>query len=736
MSESHHTVEGASSHQPTRSATLPARRICKDYDHFTVFYFNARSIYPKMDDLMALVQAHNPSMICVVETWLSSDIADSEISLEDYHIIRLDRNRHGGGVLIYIHSSLSWDILFNGSFDLELIVLSVSLPQSSTKHCISVLYRPPSSPVSFFDNFCNMLHSVSPHRFSSFVLVGDFNINFLNKNHPYFCKLQGILHLFSLSQTVSSPTHVSPTGISSLIDLVLVSNPAFILECSTIPPIANSDHYGIKLLLNWKHKTKQVCTAPRSVWCYKDADFDEASRLLSEVHWDAFLYDDDIDLSALNWQSKFLEIMTQCIPKKQLNHRRKVPWITKSIVRLIRKRNALFLRAKKSNKPEALFKFKKLRNKVVRMLRDSKTSYFENLNTSNNKQFWRAVKYLNRQQSTIPVLNYQDTVAESNLQKATTLNEFFATCFNKDVPPLSPLELNPPPNTTPDDLLCSEDEVAYLIKSLDVSKASGPDGISALMLKSVADAIVPSLTRLFNISISMGRFPECWKVSSVVPIPKSTNHSDATNYRPISLLPIVSKLLERHFYHIISDHLSNFHPLTTCQWGFQPGKSTTAALLAVTHKWLQALDNGLEVCAIFFDLRKAFDSVPHRSLLAKLQNYGVCNHITSWVHSYLFSRSQHVRVGGESSTNIPVLSGVPQGSILGPLLFLVYIDDVSVSPLSGGSSLSLYADDMLLFKVLAECDALQNLQLDVDEIANWTSDNHLTLNPIKWAKPC
>ena len=287
-----------------------------------------------------------------------------------------------------------------------------------------------------------------------------------------------------------------------------------------------------------------------------------------------------------------------------------------------------FQAARRSAKPAQYSKFRRLRNKVVKMIRNAKSSYFKNLNPIETcrKQFWKAVKYLNKQQSTIPTLHHHGTAAESDSEKASLLNECFSACFNRDTPPLS--FVNDDHHTVhfspcPDELLCTAEEVIFLIMSLDPSKANGPDGISAQMLKGTAYSIASSLTKLFNISIRQGRFPECWKTSSVVPIPKSANPSEATDYRPISLLSIVSKMLERHFHQYVTKHLNEYHPLSNKQWGFQSGKSTVTALLSVTHDWFQALEAGQEVCSIFFDLRKAFDSVPHRPLVDKLANLGL-----------------------------------------------------------------------------------------------------------------
>ena len=166
-------------------------------------YFNARSIFPKIDYLRAEAVARNPLIICIVESWLSPDISDDEISIDGYQIIRLDRNRNGGGVLMFIHSSLICKHLSISSDGLELLSISVSSNHSSGKHCISVLYRPPSSSVSFFDNLHSALQELSPHSYSSFVLIGDFNINFCNRDHPYFVnsmKFSSIFHLPRLSE--------------------------------------------------------------------------------------------------------------------------------------------------------------------------------------------------------------------------------------------------------------------------------------------------------------------------------------------------------------------------------------------------------------------------------------------------------------------------------------------------------------------------------------------------------
>ena len=220
-------------------------------------------------------------------------------------------------------------------------------------------------------------------------------------------------------------------------------------------------------------------------------------------------------------------------------------------------------------------------------------------------------------------------------------------------------------------------------------------------------------------------------MSTVVPIPKSDNHSSPTNYRPISLLSIVSKLLERHVHHVILDHLEEHFPLSNRQWGFTEGKGTITSLIATVHDWLCNLDQGNDICIIFFDYKKAFDSVPHGPLMEKLCSIGLNEHILRWIWNYLSSRLQQVAVNGSVSSTIPVRSGVPQGSVLGPLLFIIYVNDLTLLPLADGSNLSLFADDVILYRPISVLSDYFKIQCDITAIEHWSDSNFLSLNPQK-----
>ena len=228
----------------------------------------------------------------------------------------------------------------------------------------------------------------------------------------------------------------------------------------------------------------------------------------------------------------------------------------------------------------------------------------------------------------------------------------------------------------------------------------------------------------------MAKFP----TNGSLPIPKSGDASCPSNYRPISILPILSKLLERHIYQIIDSHISTSAPISDDQWGFSFGKSTSLALLSNTHDWYQSLDHGNEVCTVFLDLCKAFDSVPHEPLLSKLHGMNLNPYILKWLFCYLLNRRQSVVVNGEQSPSLPVISGVPQGSVIGPLLFLIYINDITTSV--SHSKLSLYADDIALYRTIHSVIDYLLLQADVNSVANWVGINHLNFNIPKCCYIC
>ena len=272
-------------------------------------------------------------------------------------------------------------------------------------------------------------------------------------------------------------------------------------------------------------------------------------------------------------------------------------------------------------------------------------------------------------------------------------------------------------------------EIRLILDNLHSNKATGPDEISGRILKECARELTPSITKICNLSLSQGKFPHSWKLANVVPVYKKGCRKSAENYRPVSLLSIVSKVLERAVIDNIYEVL--LPQLNVLQHGFLRGKSTVTQLLSVFNEISSHLDESGQTDVIYSDFSKAFDSVPHHLLIHKLKSFGFNGPLLNWFASYLTDRSQRVVIDGEMSSCLPVLSGVPQGSILGPLLFLLYINDIS-NNLTPNSKIALFADDAKIFRrilSLADCISLQS---DLSSLEYWSKTWLMNFN----AKKC
>ena len=556
---------------------------------------------------------------------------------------------------------------------------------------------------------------------------------FLDPHSCLYSKLLSVVSSFNLTQIVSEPTRVTESS-STLIDLIFVIPTVIVKYCSTLPPLANADHYGLQLIMTTKSPVKRSKPVSRRIWRYTLADFNRAAELLDTIEWTNLL-PDNVDDFWSAWKTYFLQIMEICIPNANVKVKKNIPWMNKGISVAIKQRNKLFQVAKRTGKSSDRIKYNLKRNHVVAMLRQSKQSFFNRLNDADSKTFWRTVRLLNHQQTSLPTLHHNGTAIELSESKADALNNFFYNCFNHRFPPLASSDSEYAykellSQDCPQHLLCTEDTIFDLLVALDTSKSTGCDGISGKMLKSTADSITPTLTALFNMSISSGKIPKEWKMGRIAPVPKGTDRTSLSGYRPISILPVISKVIERHVKSIIETHLQHNAPISDRQWGFMSSRSTMSALIKVVDDCSQALDQGHELCAVFFDVRKAFDTVPHLPLLQTLDKLGLNKYLLRWIRNYLFQRAQYVAIDGCESQSLPVVSGVPQGSVLGPLLFICYINDVT-AVISSGSEINLFADDIVLYRIITSPSDFVHLQQDIDSLSSCVTDKQLQFNATK-----
>ena len=368
--------------------------------------------------------------------------------------------------------------------------------------------------------------------------------------------------------------------------------------------------------------------------------------------------------------------------------------------------------------------YRSLRDEYHQKLDSAEDEYKSKLAASltsnrNSKRWWGTVKWFVGKggDPSYPVLNIDNQPVSDSKEKASKFNDFFLSHCNIDTSNSSlPDDPATPPRMTC--ILATEKEISDLIKSIDPSKATGCDGISPQLLKLAADSIVPSLTRLINLSLQTCRVPKLWKEANVLPLFKKGDRSDINNYRPVSILPCASKILEKIIYKNVFNYLRDNKLITPHQSGFMPGDGTVNQLTYLYNVFAEALDKRKKVQVVFCDISKAFDRCWHDGILHKLQVLGIGGNVLSWFRDYLSNRYQRVIVKGQASEKGLIGAGVPQGSVLGPLLFLAYINDL---PAGIRSNIKLFADDVTLYFNFTDPDlAEETVNADLQFIQSWS----------------
>ena len=468
---------------------------------------------------------------------------------------------------------------------------------------------------------------------------------------------------------------------------------------------------------------------------------------IRNADWQVVTKKKSADEMADAWTDKFINLVEKNIPTKMVKiSKRDSPWVTNKLKKEINRRNRLYTIAKEKNSEHAWNRYREYRNQVKDEIRAAKEVHTKQLETKINeaegndeKTWWSLVKeiYSKKKSSCYTPLEIGNQVITDSEEKANQFNKFFITKSKLQeenrIPDTSQI---PDAGARLEDMNISYLTVKKILSNLKINKASGPDGISPRMLKNTANEIAPILAQIFNFSFKSGNFPAIWKKANITPLYKSKgSKSETKNYRPVSLLSSVGKVMERCIHNIMFKFLSDEKLLTKFQAAYTPNSSTETQLLDIYHHIISALDGGKDMRFLFLDMSAAFDKVWHTGLLAKLDKHGIHRKLLKWIKDYLSDRKQRVVIEGKNSEYIKLTSGVPQGSILGPLLFLVYINDM---PRNISTNIRLYADDSTLFIDYAknkENDdaqvATRRMQEDIHRVEDWAHKWQIEFNPTK-----
>ena len=713
-----------------------------------ICHVNMRSLMPgdrhvKLDDLHStLCIENNSDVICISETWLDDTIDDSDVIIPGYQLFRRDRNRHGGGVAIYIKDVLPVKEISELKIE-GIEIVGIEIKFQTKNFIVACCYRPPGSRLAeadeFLDKFQDCINIMYTKNVESIFVLGDFNDRCIdwNDNHhnsELGLKLKKLIANNIMFQIINDPTHNAP-NYSSLLDLIITDSPGYILDSGVGHPLGDPYHCYIycKVAIQYPNDKTYV----REIWKYNEGDMPGLLETLSTCPWQVMDVYDDLDDMVDYFTKLFLETCKEYIPYKSLKINPKdKPWMNKQVKFKLKERNKYYRRWKKAKTDLKHQIFIQKRNEANLAMLEAKMKHFTTIKNrlcSTNvgqKEYWHLIKtlYGTKIDGGIPSLIEGEDVISTAGDKAHVFNmNFLSKAKLPDILPTLPGITNP--EHTLSSIKLTEENVMKILKGLNVKKANGPDNISNKLLKDCADVLAKPLLKIFQYSLSIGKFPSKWKEANVVPIHKKNSKQDKNNYRPISLLSTLGKVFERLIFNSLYKFCKENDLLTWRNSGYKPLDSSMYQLIYISNNIYKALEQGKDVCMVSLDATAAFDRVWHDGLLYKLRCKGIKGKLFDWFQSYLSNRVQRVVIRGQFSSWEHITAGVPQGSILGPLLFLIYIDDI-VKNIE--SDICLFADDTALLEVIVDpILSFDKINRDLVRLNIWSEQWLVSFNPTK-----
>ena len=725
--------------------------------HLNVMYQNLRGLVPfsglgksnmpldvtKLLEFQSKVYKEKPDVIVLTETWLTKEHLNNEILPDNiYKVYRRDRSkkshppdpvnpdkyrRKGGGVIIAVKTDIDIE---NDKVDVssKAEMLSISLKADNTNYCLSVCYRVGTLGEQNFNEVERHLRNVaSRKKFRAHFVIGDFNLPEINWAEGTSSTQLGqrFVDLFNdlgLTQMINKPTHDK----GRILDILLSNLMGSIEKVEVLGKneICSSDHFGITFSIKMKFRKKVV---KRKILNYKKANWEGLTNDLKSVKWDKQLNCD----AETGW-SRFKNIlfyhMLRRIPTITITDKDQPPWFDSETYLLCLKKEKLRAKFNETGLAEDYKKFSDCRSEFKNLSHEKMVSNFNDEDDPAliSKKFWSHVKSTSKSTRIPGTVNYCGRFRNNPQDQAEIFNEYFQEQFSEASNYNVDIDYS---NDMVNDIDFSTSRIRKILKDVNVNKSAGPDGIHGKVLKNCREGIVYPLAIIFKISYNMGQIPAEWKLANVVPVHKKGPKTAVENYRPISLTSLVMKVFEK----IVRDEL-----LAKCrdrlshnQHGFLPQRSCTTQMVDYIDSLSTSINENIRTDVVYFDFAKAFDSVNHDIILMKLkQEFKIDGTLLKFIVDYLKDRKQSVVIGGAQSGLINVRSGVPQGSILGPLFFVLFINDMSEC-IQEGTNIALYADDTKIWRKIINWSDHEILQRDIDALHSWAQRNKMKFHSKK-----
>ena len=706
---------------------------------FCVSHINIQSLYPEFEEVKLLIKRNNIDVLAITESWLHDFYTDQMVHIDGYSLFRLDRqyDKEHGGIVVYVKSNIfvnaiELDNLNRSNSDIEALWL-VCKPNGHKTFTLGVFYRQPKgNHQRFLDYLEDVTMTIARLDNWDHYLVGDFNAYFHDDEQAIVKSIKSIVEVAGLKQMIYQMTRVTKNS-ETLIDQIF-TNCEHIVAADVFDPNISDHHliYTVKKIKNAKLPKKEITTRT-----YKNLNIELLCSQLRELDWSAFHLSQSVEHkweylanSIINKLNEMCPLVTFTIKDSD------EPWINNNIIQAIREKHRAYEKAKKSKLDADWEAFKKCRNEAKTLMLNAKEAYIKfelEKHRTDPKKFWQSINKLlsnNKRASKIQILgNDGQLVGEDRLPNL--LNNHFIQMGQLPAEYMLPFEYHGPIlpqnfNFTP----CTSDFICKIIKDIDIGKSTALDHLPAKVLKPVLLSLSDKLLEIINLSLATGEIPDDWKKANVVPLEKITNTRDISKLRPVSLLALPSKILERVVYTQVQDYLSENEILTDKQNGFSKGKSTITTTLKLLDDIYAGINVSNATMVAYIDFSRAFDCIRHDLLIKKLEYLGMTPEVLKWFHSYLYGRSQRVKVNGSLSPYEVILTGVPQGSLLGPLLFLIFVNDLPLS-LKHTDSI-LYADDTVIYtKGKTAIEMAEKIKSDLVNLDTWCKQNNMLMNPTK-----